>query len=165
MAKDQLVTVSVAAEGDVGDLAALRAAWTVEDHGESVDASFPDDFARWVLEEMPERTFWIARIDGQPIGMVNLLQVDRMPAPGRVRPSWGYLNNMFVIPEHRSTGVGTQLINALLDQARARKLESIVLFPAEEAVVFYERHKFFSGMPFMLWLNSDGPGRSGTRAS
>ncbi len=147
------VEIATAGVEDIADLAKLRAAWTAEEHSASDDPAFADAFADWAAREMPERRFWIARLGGQPIGMVNLLQVVRMPAPGRVRPSWGYLNNMFVVPEHRSAGVGGQLLDALLDHAKAMDLESIVLSPSEAAVPFYERHEFFSGMPFMLWLN------------
>ena len=39
------------------------------------------------------------RSDGEPVGMLNLLEFTRMPTPGRRPGRWGYLGNAFVLAD------------------------------------------------------------------
>ena len=62
------------------------------------DAAFAGRFASWLDDQRGWRTFWIARDGVRPIGMVNLLLIERMPRPGLPSGRWGYLGNLFVLP-------------------------------------------------------------------
>ena len=95
----------------------------------------------WLQAEASHRTFWLAE-DDEPIGMANLLTFERMPAPGGDAGRWGYLGNMFVVPERRDAGVGRALLEALVAHADAAGLERIVLSPSERSVPFYRRAGF-----------------------
>ena len=148
------LTVERATEADIADLAALRAEWTAEQHGGAADdVEFEAAFGHWVDAEQ-HRAFFIARLDGAAIGMVNLLRIDRMPAPGRDPGSWGYLNNMFVRREHRDAGVGAAMLRALLDHARTLELRHVILNPSERATGLYRRHGFRGDTALMAWSAS-----------
>ena len=67
--------------------------------------------------------------DGTPIGT------------GRLVPG-GRIGRMSVLRDWRGRGVGTMLLQSLLDQARARRFTDISLHAQRDAVAFYLRHGF-----------------------
>lgn len=130
----------MATADDIAELAALRSTWHPGDTDEVHE--FSDVFQTWVDKETDGRVFWIARRDGRPIGMVNLVLFDRMPVPGRPSGGWGYLSNMFVVGPERNRGVGEQLVAALVEYGDQLGLERIVLKPSVRSVPFYQRNGF-----------------------
>lgn len=133
-----VATVRPGALNDVADLAALRAKW--RDH--ELTPGFLNEFTEWFLCEQPGRWWWIAEVAGQPVGMVNLKVFDRMPSPAVPRSRWGYLGNLFVATTHRGSGIGGQLVDALLARAAEERLVRVVLSPSVESVPLYARHGF-----------------------
>jgi GNAT superfamily N-acetyltransferase len=128
---------------DVAALAALRRRWTAEnDGGHADDGGFEQRFADWYAAEAGRRMTWIAEVDGEPVGMVNLAVFERMPRPGRPPSRWGYLGNAFVLAAHRDRGVGRRLLDALLDHARSAGMVRVVLSPSARSVPFYTRAGF-----------------------
>jgi GNAT superfamily N-acetyltransferase len=123
---------------DVDKLARLRAAW--REHASS--SEFLAAFRDWFLREQPSRWWWIAVEGDEPVGMVNLKLFERMPSPDRRASRWGYLANLFVVPTHRGNGVGTSLLAAVVDQARADRLVRLVLSPSELSIPLYVRQGF-----------------------
>ena len=67
--------------------------------------------------------------DGTPIGT------------GRLTPT-GRIGRMAVMADWRGNGVGTMLLRALLDQARARRMSEVVLHAQRDAVAFYLDYGF-----------------------
>ena len=120
------------------DFVALRQSWAEEQDRElAADDPFVAEFSAWLERESLHRTFWLARVDDQPVGMVNLLVFDRMPTVGVPSGGWGYLCNMFVEPAHRNAGLGAELATAVLAYADDRGLERVVLSPSERSRPFY----------------------------
>lgn len=152
-------TVRVAGAADVDALIALRQAWTDEQRGPRADPDLAQPFWTWFEAESRVRTFWLAEVDGVAIGMVNLATFTRMPAPGMDAGAWGYLGNMFVLPEHRDRGVGRLLLGALVAHADASGLERVVLSPSERSVPFYRRAGFDPAHQLLLRPHAGtGPG-------
>lgn len=71
----------------------------------------------------------VALQDGQPLGCVHLIDHD----DSTLTELTPWLAAMVVVPERRGQGIGSALVRALLDEARARGIERV-------------------------WLGSDGPG-------
>ena len=132
----------VATEADLSVLAQLRSAWTAEIDPGADDAAFAGRFSSWVDEERTRRTFWIARDGARALGMVNLLVVERMPRPRQPSSRWGYLGNLFVLPDHRRSGIGSLLVEAVLAHAAARALERVIVHPNERSLPFWRRSAF-----------------------
>jgi GNAT superfamily N-acetyltransferase len=74
--------------------------------------------------------------------MVNVKLFERMPAPDTGPSRWGYLANLFVLPEHRAAGAGASLLAAAVTRARAEDLVRVVLSPSELSVPLYARQGF-----------------------
>ena len=121
-----------AGPGDLADVVRLRLSW----HGGEPSPGFADAVAAWSAG----RTVWLA---GDPaVGMVNLALFDRMPSAGRPPAQWGYLANLFVEEHARGRGLGSALVGAVVDEARARGLVRLVLSPSERSRPLYARHGF-----------------------
>ena len=137
------VHVAPAGPADDGVLARLRRAWAAEaGGGVAADAGYEERFRAWLGDEGRRRRFWLARHDGRPVGMVNLLTVERMPMPGRPGGRWGHLGNLFVLPGHRRAGVATMLVDTVLAGAAAQGLERVVVHPNEASLAFWRSTRF-----------------------
>jgi GNAT superfamily N-acetyltransferase len=142
--------IRIAGAADATALAALRRAWTAEQHGPVEDAGFEGRFLDWYERESARRVSWVAEIDGEMAGMINLVVFDRMPQPGRDPGCWGYLANAFVLTAHRNRGIGAQLLQALLAHADAHGYERVVLRPSERAIQFYQRAGFLPAADLLV---------------
>jgi GNAT superfamily N-acetyltransferase len=150
----------IAARDDVTALAQLRRSWTTEVGAAVEDPRFAATFAAWLERQQGHRTFWIADDEGHPVGMVNLLTIERMPRPGLPTSQWGHLGNLYVLPDHRLTGVGTQLVTALLATAAQRGLERVLVHPNERSLPFWRRTAFVVASDLLV----HEPGAHGTTA-
>jgi GNAT superfamily N-acetyltransferase len=131
-------------------LAQLRRSWTTELAAAVEDPRFAATFAAWLERQQGHRTFWIADDEGHPVGMVNLLTIERMPRPGLPTSQWGYLGNLYVLPDHRLTGVGTQLVTALLATAAQRGLGRVLVHPNEGSLPFWRRTAFVGASDLLV---------------
>jgi GNAT superfamily N-acetyltransferase len=135
-----------ATSDDIGELARLR--WQLyterEPHDEPFDA-YVVRFAAFAHDALArdEWRAWCAAANGRLIAAVWLQTVPRVPAPGRgeARPM-GYLTNMYVEPEHRSSGVGSRMVQELITHCETSGFELVLTFPADDAYRFYERNGF-----------------------
>ena len=131
---------------DVHQLAHLRAAW----RGQPVSAEFAGTFREWFLREQASRWWWLATDNGNALGMVNLKLFDRMPSPDPPTSRWGYLANLFVVPDQRGSGVGASLVAAAVERARSEGLVRVVLSPSELSVPLYGRYGFRPATDLLL---------------
>ena len=134
-----MLEVRLAGERDLAVIAALRAQWTP---GAEPDDDFEERFAEWLAAEGDRRTVWLAFLDDEPVGLASVFEYRRMPRPGRMTSSWGYVSNMFVREDVRERGVGSALLAALIEAADARGYARLVLSPTLRALPFYERAGF-----------------------
>lgn len=134
--------VRIAGAADGPALAALRRAWTAEQHGHVDDAGFEERFLDWYRRESAYRRCWLAEAYGEAVGMMNLAVFERMPRPGRDAGTWGYLANAFVLAAYRNQGIGSLLLRALLAHADEHDYVRVVLRPSPRSVPFYRRFGF-----------------------
>jgi GNAT superfamily N-acetyltransferase len=131
---------------DLAALVALRRAWGEETAGGPVaDEGFADRFVAWVRDESSSRTFFLAEDRGEPVGMANVKHYRRMPTLGRDAGEWGYVGNVFVLPERRNDGIGSILMKGIEAWAKEHELGHLRLAPRDEARVFYERLGYAAG--------------------
>lgn len=131
---------------DVAELARLRATW----RGQPASPEFVATFREWFLREQATRWWWLAAEGVESVGMVNLKLFDRMPSPSRPASRWGYLANLFVVPDRRGQGAGASLVAAVVARARAEGLARVVLSPSELATPLYQRHGFRPATDLLL---------------
>ena len=140
------VSVRIAGDDDIAALTRLRRTWTEENAGAPIDdPDFDAAFAAWCASERSTRTFFLVELDGVAIGMANVKRYERMPVPGRPSGFWGYVGNVFVLPEHRNGGVGAVLMEAIASWAWSAGMEHLRLAPSPRSVPFYARLGYNAG--------------------
>ncbi len=102
-------------------------------------------------------------LDSSAVGMAWLAVVERIPGPERWTRLSGNIQSVYVMAEHRNSGLGSLLVGQLIDEARHMSLEYLSVHPSPPSFPFYRRLGFEGeGSLLFLALDSDGPPRSST---
>jgi GNAT superfamily N-acetyltransferase len=141
------ISARVAGDADRATIAGLRRTWNEEHAGAAIDDDgFDTAFAAWWEAERASRTFFVVEVDGIVVGMANVKRYDRMPVAGRASGGcWGYVGNVFVRRDHRGTGAGRAIMEAVIAWAWAAGMEHLRLAPSDEAKPLYDRLGFVAG--------------------
>lgn len=102
-------------------------------------------------------TVWVAEREERLVANIWVQVIDKVPRPGRFggHNRYGYVTNVYTEPARRGQGIGSQLLQSVIEWARAQDLEFLVVWPGEESVAFYERAGFRPS-PDALELQLDG---------
>lgn len=73
----------------------------------------------------------VAEQDGKIVGVGSLIEMG---------PTLSEVRSLAVAPEHRKQGIGVRIVEALIEEARARKIP--IVFALTRAVPFFERLGF-----------------------
>ena len=90
-------------------------------------------------------SIWVAE---DPAGARRLIanaflqRVDKVPRPYQRPGSWGYITNVYVDPAWRDQGIGRAVMDVAIASAREEGLDTLLLWPSERAIPFYERAGF-----------------------
>ena len=105
--------------------------------------TFVDRCTAWMARELAGKAWraWVALDGDRIIGQVWVNLVHKVPNPIGERDRHAYLSNLYVQPSVRG-GVGTALLETVLEWARAAAVDRIVLWPSERSVTLYRRHQF-----------------------
>ena len=141
------ISIRIADDDDVEVLAGLRRAWNEENAGGPIDdTGFEAAFREWWAAERTSRTFFLVEVNGRAIGMANVKRYRRMPVAGRASGGWwGYVGNVFVLDEHRNSGIGRALMDELIDWAGRERMEHLRLAHSPLSKAFYARLGFVAG--------------------
>ncbi|MDQ6421771.1 GNAT family N-acetyltransferase [Paenibacillus sp. LHD-117] len=110
---------------------------------EECNLFFEDMFEskRWVV--------WVAEIEGEIVSHVFIEIIDTVPRPGRKKSPFGYVTNVYTVPEYRSQGIGGKILDEVNNWAKENGLTFLMVWPSETSVQFYERYGFRSAEEMM----------------
>lgn len=151
-----MTAIRRAGAADIPDIGRLLAVQLAE-HAIQISS---DDLAAAIqgVIEVPSRGYFlVARRDGAAIGVAFVSFIWTLEHGGHS----GWLEELFVAPEHRGGGVGTQLLDAVITAAEAAGCAALDLEidSAHERVrSLYERHGFAS-LPRSRVVRTLGPAR------
>jgi predicted GNAT family N-acyltransferase len=94
-----------------------------------IDEQQVPEALEWDGEDESARHWLAEDATGQPIATVRLLNN-------------GHIGRMAVLPAYRGLGVGSALLQAVLDTAPTLGLHRVFLHAQTSAIAFYERHGF-----------------------
>ena len=106
------------------------------------ESSFEAALSTWMVDHVSTHVPFIAYRNGAAIGMAGLALIDRVPGPEHFTRRSAYVQSVYVLPGERSEGVGTGLMNAVLDHARHLGLDYVAVHPSERAFPLYRRLGF-----------------------
>jgi GNAT superfamily N-acetyltransferase len=85
---------------------------------------------------------WVAEENGQLVSHIFMQVIEKVPRPGREERQFGWVTNVYTIPEYRNQGVGSQLMEHVVEWSKDRNLELMVVWPTQRSVPYYQRAGF-----------------------
>jgi GNAT superfamily N-acetyltransferase len=154
-------TIEPATIADVDALARLRWELYVEQDGELEPSdAYGDRFVAFARDALSTDVWhaWVARDASGPVGAMWLHTVERIPVPGKVAGPIGYLTNVYLAPQLRNGGLGSRMLDQVLDWCRTQRLSCVITWPTPRSRPFYRRGGFERlEEPFILELRPDDP--------
>lgn len=132
---------------DIPDLARLRWEFDREDHETPPAVSYEEflshcgGFLQRGLDD-ETWTYWIAEADGEIVSHIFVHVFHPVPRPTRLIDFYGYMTNVYTRPAYRNQGIGSALMQHVLDWAKAQKIAFFIVSPSERSVPFYQRAGF-----------------------
>lgn len=138
--------VGQARRADVADLARLLWLHASSEERDTQDAdAFAVDLDTWWSQHLHTHLPFVARVDGSGVvGMAWLAIVPRVPRPGTTVRRSADVQSVYVLPQHRGTGIGSALVTAAADHARQFGSAPVIVHSGRTAVPLYERLGFAS---------------------
>jgi GNAT superfamily N-acetyltransferase len=154
------VLVREARADDANELARLRWDFRVEQQSGQSFSDFLSRFQEWFADALVSKR-WIVVVAERKLqglcGCMYLQCIGKVPSPGSSHAAWGYVTNCYVAEQHQRLGVGSRMLQFLVDLARARRLEFITVWPSEMSVSFYKRAGFKSVSDIHTGIDDEPP--------
>jgi len=133
---------------DVADLVEYRVRFLNEQYNHPEDdktETLRNSLLEYFSEAIPSSDFiaWVAEFDGKIIGTGGMV-VWKMPARygGVESGKLGYLLNFYTVPEARRRGIGTRLLNKLIENAISLGLKYLHLHASKDGIDVYRKAGF-----------------------
>jgi GNAT superfamily N-acetyltransferase len=142
-----VITVRLAGPGDATVLAEMRYAFRSEMVAPTEpETHFLERVTRWLANRLGGEvwTGWIACAPGEPVGLVLVQLVEKVPNPVPEAENIGYVSSLYVRPRWRGRGIGGRLLTTALDFCRQSGVDNVVLWPSPLSIPLYQRHGFRS---------------------
>jgi GNAT superfamily N-acetyltransferase len=132
---------------DLDQLVALRWAFQTESddgHPNLPPSLFMEECRTFLADGLQSGrwSFWIAEDEEGIVSHAFVQKISMVPNPNRISDQWGYLTNCYTKPEYRSQGIGSVLMEALIQWARLIDLELLIVWPSDESLDYYKRLGF-----------------------
>jgi GNAT superfamily N-acetyltransferase len=153
-AMDELYTLRQATIHDFEALARLRWDFSAPKMREGTNlARFTDEFGAFLHDALASGSwvFFVAEAADGIIATITVQIIAKVPRPNRLHARWGYVTNVYTVPEWRDQGVGTALMQHVQAWATEMKLEFLELWPSKRAVPFYRRAGFAPEDEAVFW--------------
>jgi ribosomal protein S18 acetylase RimI-like enzyme len=87
----------------------------------------------------PDYELWVAEVGGEIVGFIDLWFIHDFCHGGKL----SYIQNLYVAPKHRRLGVGSQLLQKIIEKAEekgALEIHVVTKFENKPAIQLYKRH-------------------------
>jgi GNAT superfamily N-acetyltransferase len=142
-----VIAVRLASPGDATVLAEMRYAFRSElAEPTEPETHFLERATRWLADRLGGDvwTGWIACASGDPVGLVLVQLVEKVPNPVPEAENIGYVSSLYVRPRWRGRGIGGRLLTTALGFCRRSGVDNVVLWPSPRSIPLYQRHGFRS---------------------
>jgi GNAT superfamily N-acetyltransferase len=103
---------------------------------------FRAEFADWISEHEYSHIPYLVEVGGCTVGMAWLAIIERIPGPQIWKRLSGHIQSVYVLAEHRDNGLGSLLIEELIEGARREGLNYLLVHPSPRSFPFYRRLGF-----------------------
>jgi len=126
-------------------VAPLRWRWLIEEDDGIPTTGYSESiayFVDWARLSQQTHTCFVAAQDSEVIGMAWLTMLAREPSPRSLERLGADLQSVYIVPDHRSRGIGRTLIETVLSAAYESGIERAVVHSSPGAITAYERADF-----------------------
>jgi GNAT superfamily N-acetyltransferase len=119
---------------------------------ESLMPDVVDQFRKWVTPRLENGTYlgWLIDDRDRSVAGIGMWLMDYAPNFRDPRGTRAYLMNMYVAPEMRRRGLARQLVDAAVQEARARQIRVVALHATKIGRSLYEQYGFKPTTEMML---------------
>lgn len=132
---------------DAFSLAEMR--WDFKTEGKELDSSInKKDFLDQCVEFLEDGikngtwTHWVAVDVENIVSHISTNCIRKIPKPNCFFDQIGYLTNVYTKPEYRNKGIGSKLMYYVIKWAKEKELDTVIVWPSDRAINFYERKGF-----------------------
>jgi len=107
--------------------------------------------SNYLKKEMSSGIFiaWLAIANNEIIATSGLITIQRQPQLWNISGQEAYIMNMYTKPVWRRKGIGTAILEKLIEEAKKRGVEAIKLHATPIGKTLYEKRGFKMGHPDM----------------
>jgi ribosomal protein S18 acetylase RimI-like enzyme len=87
----------------------------------------------------PDYELWIAKVSGEIVGFIDLWIIHDFCHGGKL----SYIQNLYVTPKYQGLGIGSQLLQKIIERAKERgalEIHVVTKFDNERAIQLYKKH-------------------------
>ena len=99
---------------------------------------FAADLTGWWNEHHSTHHAFVAQVDDSIVGMAWVALLPRVARPGATSRLSADIQTVFVIPDHRRTGIGSALVEAAAQHATRLGASRVTVHSGRRAVSLYE---------------------------
>jgi len=114
------------------------------DEGEILGKEIDDELSEYFISSISDNSLisWLA-VDGERIVATSGICFYQLPPTSR-NPSGknAYITNMYTLPEYRKQGIGSQLLQLVIDEAKILKYKVIRLHASDDGKSIYNKAGF-----------------------
>lgn len=140
-----MYSIRAAIPEDAPELARLRWEYRSDDHHAQPHREFLQKCSAWLTDALKSDD-WVVAVAASPdrclCACMYLRIVNKVPIPGEIVRSWGYITSSYVDNKQRGQGLGSALLETLKQAALDRNLEFLIVWPSPDAAAFYGRAGF-----------------------
>ena len=145
----QAIHLRIASKDDLAEIADLRWRLQTDDQANfnpDEKQQFINEFVRVAGDDTDSGSLihWLAEKDGAAVAVMSIRIVRKVPKPRKYDGHWGYLTNIYTLPDHRNKSIGAALLGKVKEWAKENALEFLIVWPSDASYGFYERAGFAS---------------------
>ena len=114
------------------------------DEGQSANIEIDDEIKEYFEMHFSDNSLveWLAEEGDSIVATGAIVFIDFPPAFTNRRGVKGYITNMYTAPSHRGKGLAAVLLNKLVDEAKSRSVNIILLAASKMGKPVYKRFGF-----------------------
>ncbi len=149
-----MFSLRLATKDDIPQLAELRIEFIkeirLEYHKDRID-EYREVMCNYLEKEMSSGNFiaWLAIANNEIIATSGLITIQRVPQFWNMSGKEAYIMSMYTKPEWRNKGIGSAILEKLVEEAKNRDIIAIKLYATPMGKPLYEKHGFKMGKPGM----------------
>jgi len=85
---------------------------------------------------------WIVEVNNEVVSHIFLELIHKVPRPGGKTNPFVYMTNVYTLPQFRSQGIGSKLLEHIKNWSKGNNYEFIIVWPSDKSIDFYKNNEY-----------------------